>query len=156
MRHGIANWLDAAVHVGGNFMLGADAKIGAVQSKSFDLAIVPGLGILNANWTYFHVPVVFGINPSDDFHVYFGPRVTFAQTFAGDWRTWSGTHPHPPDGTVPGGVLALRFGRAHGFWVQPEYDFMLEEAARDQSPTLATHHFFSVTFGFPTKYTEDE
>ena len=151
VRRGLDGPEDVGFHVGANGLLGGDIKFGLVRSHVFDLAIDPGIGIVAPVWPYLHLPVVAGFNPSEDFHIYVGPRVTYGAPIASTWGTWPTNYsPHPPNGIIPGGMFALRFGRAHGFWVQPEYNIMAEVFPIEGTSSSVIHQFFAVTFGLPT------
>ena len=95
VRHGLTPWADVAFHVGANALLGADVKLGLVQSRFFDLAILPGAGLL-ATGAFANLPIVAGLNPSESIHVFLGPRISLGDSNGSDWRTWSGTHGRCP------------------------------------------------------------
>lgn len=160
-RYGLSNRFESGLHIGLNSALGFDIKMKLVRSRRFDLATDLSVGMVATNfWSYLHLPLVAGFNLTDSFHVYLGPRISYSNGFnllgpnEGDWKPSPNVAPHAPNGFSPGGLAALRID-GDGFWVQPEYNILIEQTPGRGYANAFTHHFFAITLGFPLPGGED-
>jgi len=118
-RYGVSDMIDLGVRYSFPVALSFDAKIQLVDSEIFDLSIMPTLQFA---WVpfYVHLPVLLGINLSDNFEVVLSPRFSYM-----------GIAQENTDGTVDfgdaqplvGGGLSfiMRFGNVE---ISPEFQFL--------------------------------